>query len=67
MRIPPEELFIMRLKGTLPSNRLPAYEWVRNKTIEECLEGLKKLSGSTLDVPRMPGNSGGSRKRRNSE
>ena len=52
MRIPPQELFIMRLKGTLPKERLPAYEWVRSKTIEECLEGLRKLSG--LDLGQDP-------------
>jgi hypothetical protein len=48
MRIPPQELFIMRLKGTLPNQRLPAYEWARSKTVEECREGLRKLSGLDL-------------------
>jgi hypothetical protein len=48
MRIPPQELFIMRLKGTLPKYGLPAYDWARSKTVEECLEGLRKLSGLDL-------------------
>jgi hypothetical protein len=48
MRIPAPELFIMRLKGTLPRDRLPAYEWARSKSFEECIEGLKKLSGLDL-------------------
>lgn len=52
MRIPPQELFIMRLKGTLPKHRLPAYEWARSMTMEECVEGLRKLSG--LDLGQDP-------------
>jgi hypothetical protein len=46
MRIFPQVLFIMKLKGTLPPG--PQYDWVRNKTVEESLEGLRKLSGLDL-------------------
>ena len=35
----------MRLKGTLPQSHLAAYDWVRKKTVEECVEDLRKLSG----------------------
>ena len=45
MRIFPQELFIMRLNGTLPRARLPAYEWAREQSLEECVEGLRRLSG----------------------
>ncbi|VTS07774.1 unnamed protein product [Tuwongella immobilis] len=45
MRIFPDERYIMRLKGTLPKTRLPAYEWARSLSVEECIEGLRKLSG----------------------
>jgi len=48
MRIPLPELFIMRLKGTIPNDRLPAYEYARSKTVAECLEGLKRISGLDL-------------------
>jgi hypothetical protein len=46
MRVFPAELFIMRLKGTLPPGR--QYDWARSKTARECLEGLRKLSGLDL-------------------
>jgi hypothetical protein len=48
MRIPPQELFIMRLKGTVPNERLPTYEYARSKTVAECLEGLRRISGLDL-------------------
>jgi hypothetical protein len=33
----------MRLKGTLPTGS--QYDWARQKTTNECVDGLKKLSG----------------------
>lgn len=42
MRIFPQELYIRRLKSDLPSGR--AFDWVRGKSVEECIEGLRKLS-----------------------
>lgn len=46
MRIFPQELLIKRLKGTLPKGK--RYAWVNEKSVEECLETLKKLSGIDL-------------------
>jgi len=43
MRVFPQELLILRLKGELPSGS--QYDWARSKTTEQCVEGLKKLSG----------------------
>ena len=43
MRIFPAELLIMRLKGTLPAEG--QNEWARQKTADECVDGLKKVSG----------------------
>jgi hypothetical protein len=43
MRLFPQELFIKRLKGTLPAGR--QYDWARGKSVDECVEGLRKLSG----------------------
>jgi hypothetical protein len=45
MRIFPAALYIMRLKGTIPRKRGPAYDWARSLTAEECVSELRKLSG----------------------
>lgn len=46
MRIFPAELLIKRLKGTLPAGK--QYEWARSKSVEECLDGLRRISGMDL-------------------
>jgi hypothetical protein len=46
MRVFPAELLLMRLNDALPTG--PQYEWARNKSPEECLDGLRKLSGLDL-------------------
>ena len=46
VRIFPQELLIRRLKGTLPGGRAGA--WAKSKTIGECLQDLRTLSGLDL-------------------
>jgi hypothetical protein len=43
MRVFLEELFIKRLKGRLPRER--GYDWVRGKSVEECFDGLRRITG----------------------
>ena len=53
MRVFPQELFICRLKGELSQGR--QYDWARSKSIEEYVEGLRKLSGLDLGVDAVAG------------
>jgi hypothetical protein len=46
MRVLLAELFIMRLKGNVPPGK--QYDWIRTKTVEECLEGLRRISNQDL-------------------
>ena len=43
MKFFPQELYIKRLKGTVPKH--PKLDWLRTMSKEECLANLKKLSG----------------------
>jgi len=51
MRLFPQELFIMRLKGKLPKHR--SLDWIRDMSKDECLADLRELSG--LDLGQDPG------------
>ena len=47
MRLFPQELFILRLKGKVPRNS--RLDWLREEmTIEECVEELKEISGQNF-------------------
>jgi hypothetical protein len=46
MRIFPQELLILKLKGQLP--RHPRLRWVREMTDEDCLKELREYSGLNL-------------------
>lgn len=42
MRIFPQELLILRLRGTLPP--IPQLDWLRELSEDECLKRLRRLS-----------------------
>jgi hypothetical protein len=43
MRLYPEELMIMKLRGEVP--KLPQLKWLEEMTEDECIEELRKSSG----------------------
>ena len=47
MRLFPQELYIMRLKGRVPGHSRLA--WLGEMSREECIRELKKLSGVDID------------------
>ncbi len=43
MQVFPQKLFILRLKGRVPGH--PRLRWLKEMSVEDCIEKLRKLSG----------------------